>query len=169
MFILFRWSFGKILLLFMNLIAVTCARSSKSCLVFLQTLVGSRGPIVIWRWFAQRGGTRCQLAPSDICFSSQFSSFQFVLLRNMRKKSRECRSIQNKTNDIFLLKKDLKISNKVLFALLFIIVYLFILTFSHTQRDFCFYCLQLNLTAGTNELALIKGGGLSFSLKKRGS
>ena len=126
MFILFRWSFGKILLLFMNLIAVTCARSSKSCLVFLQTLVGSRGPIVIWRWFAQRGGTRCQLAPSDICFSSQFSSFQFVLLRNMRKKSRECRSIQNKTNDIFLLKKDLKISNKVLFALLFIIVYLFV-------------------------------------------
>ena len=124
--------------------------------------------IVIWRWFAQRGGTRCQLAPLDICFSSQSSSFQFVLLRNMRKKSRECRSIQNKTNDIFLLKKDLKISNKVLFALLFIIAYLFILTFSHTQRDFCFYCLQLNLTAGTNELALIKGV-LSFSLKKGGS
>ena len=35
---------------------------------------------------------------------------------------------------------------------------MFILTFSHTQRHFCFYCLQLNLTAGTNELALIKGG-----------
>ena len=82
--------------------------------------------IVIWRWSAQRGGTRCQLAPLNICFSSQSSSFQFVLLRNMRKKSRECRSIQNKTNDIFLLKKDLKISNKVLFALLFIIVYLFV-------------------------------------------
>ena len=114
----------------------------------------------------QRGGTRCQLAPLDICFSSQSSSFQFVLLRNMRKKSRECRSIQNKTNDIFLLKKDLKISNKVLLALLFIIVYLlFILTFSDTQRDFCFYCLQLNLMAGTNELALTKGG-LPFSLKK---
>ena len=123
--------------------------------------------IVIWRWFAQRGGTRCQLAPLDICFSSQSSSLQFVLLRNMRKKSRECRSIQNKTNDIFLLKKDLTISNKVLFALLFIIAYLFILTFSHTQRDFCFYCLQLNLTAGTNELARIKGV-LSFSLKKGG-
>ena len=45
---------------------------------------------------------------------------------DMRKKSRECRSMQNKTNDIFLLKKDLKISNKVLFALLFIIVYLFV-------------------------------------------
>ena len=58
-----------------------------------------------------------------------------------------------KTNDIFLLKKDLKISNKALFAHLFIIVYLFILTFSHTQRDFFFYCLQLNLTVGTNELA----------------
>ena len=44
---------------------------------------------------------------------------------------------------------------------------MFILTFSHTQHDFCFYCLQLNLTAGTNELALIKGGEeLSFSLKK---
>ena len=125
MFILFRWSFGKILLLFMNLIAVTCARSSKSCLVFLQTLVGSRGLIVIWRWFAQWGGTRCQLAPLNICFSTQSSSFQFVFLRNMRKKSRECRSIQNKTNDIFLLKKDLKISNKVLFALLFILVCLF--------------------------------------------
>ena len=94
--------------------------------LFLQTLVGSRGPIVIWRCFAQRGRTRCQLPPLDICFSSQSSSFQFVLLRNMRKKSRECRSIQNKTNDIFLLKKDLKISNKVLFALLFIIVYLFV-------------------------------------------
>ena len=36
---------------------------------------------------------------------------------------------------------------------------MFILTFSHTQRDFCFYCLQLNVTAGTNELAVMKGGG----------
>ena len=42
---------------------------------------------------------------------------------------------------------------------------MFILTFSHTQRDFCFYCLQLNLTAGTNELALIKGGGIIFTEK----
>ena len=122
----FRWSFRKILLPFMNLIAATCTRSSKSCLVFLKTLVGSRGPIVICRWFAQRGRTRCQLAPLDICFSSQSPSFQFALLSCMRKKSRECRSIQNKTNDIFLLKKDLKISNKVLFALLFIIVNLFV-------------------------------------------
>ena len=44
---------------------------------------------------------------------------------------------------------------------------MFILTFSHTGRDFCFYCLQLNLTAGTKDLALIKGG-LSFLLKKGG-
>ena len=56
-----------------------------------------------------------------------------------------------------------------MFALLFIIVYLFILTFSHTQRDFCFYCLQLNLAVGTNELALVKGGGggYHFHWKRR--
>ena len=47
---------------------------------------------------------------------------------------------------------------------------MFILIFSHTQRDFCFYCLQLNLTAGTNELALIKegGGGVIIFTEKEG-
>ena len=42
---------------------------------------------------------------------------------------------------------------------------MFTLTFSHTQRDFGFYCLQLNVTAGTNELALIKGGLIMFTEK----
>ena len=46
---------------------------------------------------------------------------------------------------------------------------LFVLTFSHTQRDFCLYCLQLNLTAGTNELALINGGeGVIIFTEKEG-
>ena len=49
-------------------------------------------------------------------------------VRSSEEYEKEIRRMQKhtKTNDIFLLKKDLKISNKVLFALLFIIVYLFV-------------------------------------------